>query len=161
MPTSQPSGQPTGAPTNLAESANTEIFANATVDLFSAARSGSIEAIETVIQAAAAAETDVRGSTGNKVAYSALVTAIFDDSTAVADVLVEKAAIPIDDAGVTGNTPLMWSAIFCKTNVMSSLLVKGASVTLTNKDGKTPLALAKNAGCASGAALLRKAGARK
>lgn len=114
-----------------------------------------------MIQAAAAAKTEVGGSAGNKVAYSALVTAIFDGSVAVADVLVDKAEIPIDDAGVTGNTPLMWSAIFCKTEVMSSLLLQGASVTLTNKDGKTPLALAKNAGCAAGAALLRKAGARK
>lgn len=145
----------------MAQSANTELFANATVDLFSAARSGSIEAIETVIQEAAAAESEVRGSGGNKVAYSALVTAIFDGSSAVADVLVDKAAIPIDDAGVTGNTPLMWSAIFCRTEVMSSLLDQGATVTLTNKDGKTALALAKNAGCASGASILRKAGARK
>ena len=136
IPTSQPSGQPTGAPTNLAQSTNTELFANATKDLFAASRSGSIEAIETVIEAAAAAKTEVGGSGGNKVAYSALVTAIFDGSVALADVLVDKAEIPIDDAGVTGNTPLMWSAIFCKTEVMSSLLLQGASVTLTNKDGK-------------------------
>jgi len=156
-----PSGQPTGAPTNLAQSSNSELFANATTDLFAAARSGSIEAIETVIQEAAAAESEVGGSGGNKVAYSALVTAIFDGSASLADVLVDKAAIPIDDAGVTGNTPLMWSAIFCKTEVMSSLLKQGASVTMVNKDNETPLVLAKKAGCAAGASILRKAGARK
>ena len=134
---------------------------NATVNLMAAARSGSIAAIESVILAAAAEEDgEVQGSGGNKVALSALVTAIFDGQANVADVLVEKAAIPIDDAGVTGNTPLMWSAIFCKTEVMSSLLTKGASVTLKNKDGETPLVLAKKAGCASGASILRKAGAR-
>lgn len=114
-----------------------------------------------MIEAASSAGTQVGGSGGNKVAYSALVTAIFDGSAELADVLVEKAEIPVDDAGVTGNTPLMWSAIFCKTEVMSSLLLRGASVTLMNKEGKTPLALAKTAGCVAGAALLRNAGARK
>jgi ankyrin repeat protein len=141
----------------LIESSDTSLLANATVDLFSATRFGSIAAIEQVIQ-----ETGTSASLGennNKVAYSALVTSIFDDQEALADVLIEKAAIPIDDQGVTGNTPLMWSAIWCKANIMTALLNKGADVSIINADKDTALSLAKKNGCAIGANILRSFGA--
>jgi len=48
--TGQPTGQPTSRPTTLIESSDTSLLANATVDLFSATRFGSIAAIEQVIQ---------------------------------------------------------------------------------------------------------------
>lgn len=129
--------------------------------MFAAARSGSIAAVEAVIQAAIVEQTEVQGAANNKVALNALTTAIFDGQTNLAEVLVEKAAIPIDDAGVTGNTPLMWASIFCRTNVITSLLNLGAKVSLSNKDGDTPLSLAKKGGCVAGVALLRKAGATR
>lgn len=127
----------------------------------SAARSGSVAAIEQVIATAASEGSEVKGSGGNKVALNALVTAIFDGQSNLAEVLVDKAAIPVDDAGVTGNTPLMWASLFCKTDVITSLLNLGANPELKNKDGKTPMALAKARGCVNGVTLLRKAGATR
>lgn len=114
-----------------------------------------------MIQTALVEETEVKGAGANKVALNALTTAIFDGQTNLAEVLVEKAAIPIDDAGVTGNTPLMWASIFCRSSVITSLLNLGASVSLANKDGDTPLSLAKKGGCVAGVQILRKAGATR
>ena len=51
---------------------------------------------------------------GNNVAYTALISSIFDGFGPVVDVLLDKAAIHIDKTGVSGNTPLMWAAFFGK-----------------------------------------------
>lgn len=121
----------------------------------SATRSGSIAAVELVLNTLG---TDT-GSTNN-VAYSALVTSIFDGHENMADVLLTKAAIPLDVQGATGNTPLMWAALWCKTTVIQSLLDKGAKYDLYNADNETALSLSKKSGCMAGTKILRKAGAR-
>lgn len=136
---------------------NEALITAASTDLVTATRSGSIAAVEKVLNELGTEET---GSTNN-VAYSALVTSIFDGHDSMADVLISKAAIPINVQGATGNTPLMWASIWCKTNVIQSLLNQGAVYDLYNSDNETALSLAKKSGCMAGTKLLRKAGARK
>ena len=153
QPSSRPSGQPTSAPSNLAQ--NEALIASFSTDLVSATRSGSIAAVELVLNQLGSDS----GSTNN-VAYSALVTSIFDGHESMSSVLLEKAAIPLDVQGATGNTPLMWAAIWCKTIMLQSLLDKGAKYDLYNADNESALSLSKKSGCIAGTKILRKSGAR-
>lgn len=127
----------------------------ATVDLITAARSGSIAAVEQVLQ-----ELGLDEATSNNVGYTSAVAAIFGGSSVLTDVIVERTGVDLNSQGVTGNTLLMWASLWGQIAVATSLLKQGADMTLTNKDGLNALQLASRAGYVNVVHLLRSFGAR-
>jgi len=124
-------------------------------DLISATRHGSLTAIEALISSLGDANAPATKST----VTSAVASSIFDDFGEGAMVLLTRTGLPVDTAGVTGNTFLMWSAVWCKPSIASSLLSLGADYSLKNGDGLTPLAIARQNGCSAVVQALRSAGA--
>jgi ankyrin repeat protein len=102
----------------------------------------------------------INGATENNVGYTATVTAIFSGSAVVTDVLLSRTNLNINAQGVTGNTPLMWAALWGQYDIADSLLKQNADVTLKNKDGYNALQLAAQNGHKDVVNLLRSYGAR-
>jgi len=127
----------------------------ATTDLVAAAHSGSVAAVEAVLTA-----MGIGSATENNLGYTATVTAIFKGSAVVTDVILSRTNLDINLQGVTGNTPLMWAALWGQYAVASSLLKQGADTSLTNNDGLDALQLAAKNGKRDVVKLLRSYGAR-
>ncbi len=92
-------------------------------------------------------------------AYSSLVSAIFRGNDALNKVIVSRTGMDLDSQGATGNTALMFAALWNKLSTVEYLLGAGASVNLTNNKGETALNLARNAGNKAVVTLLRSHGA--
>ncbi|GES58077.1 lysophospholipase [Aspergillus terreus] len=65
----------------------------------------------------------------------------------------------LNDADYSGNTPIHLAATSPSVAILHFLLSQGGSVHLRNRQGRTPLFLAANAGLAEHVVLLRKSGA--
>ncbi|KAF9885412.1 hypothetical protein FE257_012934 [Aspergillus nanangensis] len=65
----------------------------------------------------------------------------------------------LNDADYSGNTPIHLAASSPGLPILHFLLLQGGSVHLRNRNGRTPLFLAANAGLAEHVLLLRKSGA--
>lgn len=102
-------------------------------------------------------------STGNynQKIFSSLATSIFSGKTNIAALLLEKTSLPIDFAGQTGNTGLLFASMFGNVPTVEYLIHKGADVTVQNALGETALALALKNGHRDIVLLLRAAGATK
>lgn len=98
-------------------------------------------------------------ATKNNFAYTSLVVSIFHGRTSMAQVLLTNTQMDIDSVGETGNTPLMFAALWGQREAVRLLLEAGADVAVANKHGDTALALAMKAGHREVAVLLREFGA--
>lgn len=87
------------------------------------------------------------------------MTAVFTDGTAVIDLLLRKTDVSIDSTGRTGNTLLMFAAMWGKYDIVDYLLKKGADINARNSGGDTALSLARKNGYRNVAALLALNGA--
>jgi len=125
-----------------------------TTDLITAARSGSIAAVEQVLQ-----QLGLEQSTANNAGYTSAVTAIYGGSATLTDVIISRTNTDLNAQGVTGNTMMMWASLWGQLNVVKSLLQQGADLTLKNNDGLTALQLASNGGYRDIVNLLRNSGA--
>ncbi|PYI07956.1 lysophospholipase [Aspergillus sclerotiicarbonarius CBS 121057] len=65
----------------------------------------------------------------------------------------------LNDADYSGNTPIHLAATSQSVDILRYLLLQGGSVHLRNRNGRTPLFLAANAGLSEHVLLLRKSGA--
>ncbi|KAL4886200.1 asparaginase-domain-containing protein [Aspergillus karnatakaensis] len=65
----------------------------------------------------------------------------------------------LNDADYSGNTPVHLAATSPSLDILRFLLLQGGSVHLRNRNGRTPLFLAANAGLSEHVVLLRKSGA--
>ncbi|KAL4977108.1 asparaginase-domain-containing protein [Aspergillus desertorum] len=65
----------------------------------------------------------------------------------------------LNDADYSGNTPVHLAATSPSIDILRFLLLHGGSVHLRNRNGRTPLFLAANAGLSEHVLLLRKSGA--
>ncbi|KAL6233942.1 hypothetical protein BDW75DRAFT_176457 [Aspergillus navahoensis] len=65
----------------------------------------------------------------------------------------------LNDADYSGNTPVHLAATSPSIDILRFLLLQGGSVHLRNRNGRTPLFLAANAGLSEHVLLLRKSGA--
>ncbi|KAL3429729.1 asparaginase-domain-containing protein [Aspergillus tetrazonus] len=65
----------------------------------------------------------------------------------------------LNDADYSGNTPVHLAATSPSVDILRFLLLQGGSVHLRNRNGRTPLFLAANAGLSEHVLLLRKSGA--
>ncbi|KAJ5649649.1 uncharacterized protein N7484_003372 [Penicillium longicatenatum] len=65
----------------------------------------------------------------------------------------------LNDADYSGNTPIHLAATSPAISILHFLLLQGGSVHLRNRNGRTPLFLAANAGLSDHVLLLRKSGA--
>lgn len=148
-PTGSPTGQPSASPTTLAES-KTDFFVNATTDLITAVQSGSVTAVQAVIDSMGAEELKA-----TNFAYTAVTAAIFSDHQAAVSVIVAKTGLDLSQQGVTGNTPLMWASLFGRESIVQALVLQGADCTLRNKDGLTALDLSNLNGYRSISVFLR------
>ncbi len=82
----------------------------------------------------------------SNVAYTALVAAVLGGHEALAQVVLTRTGMPLDTQGATGNTALMFAALWGQTSIAQALLEAGASVEVVNSDGLTALQLARNNG---------------
>lgn len=162
-PTEKPSEVPTAvptAPTSLPSSMPSNLIQNEdlidqfTTDLLTATLSGSISAVEKVINEQGLAE-----ATKNNQAYSSLVSAIYHGRASQAEVILSKTEIDINAAGITGNTALMFASMWGQQDSVQFLLDAGADSQLTNNDGDNAVALALKGGHRSVVRLLRDYGA--
>lgn len=97
----------------------------------------------------------------NQKVFSSLATSIFAGNSNIAQLLFEKTTVPIDFAGQTGNTALIFASMFGNAATVEYLLHKGADVTVKNALGETALNLALKNGHRDIVLLLRAAGATK
>jgi ankyrin repeat protein len=95
----------------------------------------------------------------NNELYTAVVTSIFDGGLNVVKVLFDRTSLNIDKQGRSGNSVLMWAALWGQTDVVTYLIGKGADINLENNDGDSALSLAAKAGNRKIVKLLKKAGA--
>jgi ankyrin repeat protein len=146
--------QPTTMPSFLSQTANKELFANVTSSLPSAVRSGSLTAIEAVINSQGAAQLVADNSS-----YVATVIAIRQGQLPAVQSLITKTNLPINVQGSTGNTVLIFACEFNQYAIAEYLLQIGADVTLKNKRGDTALAVARKKGYTNLANLLLNYGA--
>lgn len=65
----------------------------------------------------------------------------------------------LNDADYSGNTPIHLAATSPSVEILRFLLLQGGSVHIRNRNGRTPLFLAANAGLSEHVLLLRKSGA--
>ncbi|KAL3485473.1 asparaginase-domain-containing protein [Aspergillus germanicus] len=65
----------------------------------------------------------------------------------------------LNDADYSGNTPVHLAATSPSISILEFLLLQGGSVHIRNRNGRTPLFLAANAGLSEHVVLLRKSGA--
>lgn len=141
---------PSSQPSTLIESADSWGVLNATQDLITAAQSGSISAVEEVIN-----RMGTEAATGNNFGHVALVSAIYGGKANIATILVEKGGVDINDQGHSGNTALMFAAMWGQLESVRALLELGASRSIKNNDGLTALELSRKAGHRDVTALLR------
>jgi len=102
----------------------------------------------------------VEDATANNMGYASVVTGIFGGSSVVTNVLLTRSNTDINAQGITGNTPLMWAALWGKADIASSLLQQGADYLLRNSDDDDALAIAAKAGYRDIVILLRSYGAK-
>lgn len=154
-PSGQPSSEPTSSPTNLIENPEIFLVGNSTKDIISAVKSGSLAAVEQVINA-----LGPDNMVQSNYAYTSLIFSIFNNHDEVANTIIKRTKLSIDAQGRLGNTALHWAAYV--GNVISSrnLLIQGADFTILNKDGETPLILANKKGHRNVAEILREFGAK-
>lgn len=143
-------------PSFLSQTANTALLANITASLTAAVRSGSLTAIESVINSQGAAQLVKSNFT-----YTATVTAILRGQLPAVKVLLTNTNFPINGQGSTGNTILIFACEFNKYAITEYLLEQGADVTVKNNNGDTALAVARKKGFTAVANLLLNFGATK
>jgi hypothetical protein len=148
-PTGQPTSQPSSRPTNLRE--NEELIDEFTTDIITAVKSGSVAAVEKVIE-----EIGAGPIVANNLAYTGAVNAIFLRSTSVLETLITKTDLSIDAVGKLGNSVLMWAAIFGDDVSAQWLLEFGADPTILNIKGETARSLANKNGFREIAALIEE-----
>lgn len=95
----------------------------------------------------------------NSQVYTSLATSIYSGNVNIAQLLLTKTALPIDYAGQTGNTALIFASMWGHVDTVSYLLGSGADVALFNAQGESALSLAMKNGHRDVVLLLRAAGA--
>lgn len=102
-------------------------------------------------------------STGdyNTQVYTSLATSIFAGHANVAQILLSKTSLPIDFAGQTGNTALLFASLWGQLSSVQYLLDNGADFAVENTLGETALSVALKNGHRDVVLLLRAAGATK
>lgn len=95
----------------------------------------------------------------SNIAYTSLVSSIFRGNDELSKVIVARTGVELDTQGSTGNTALMFAALWNKLSTVKYLLEAGADVSLVNLKGETALNLARNAGNRDVVTLLRTFGA--
>jgi hypothetical protein len=153
QPSAQPSTQPTSMPSTTMEGSNLPAVTNATVDVLQAAMTGSVSAVAAVIDSMGA-----QAVLDNNLAYTALVSSIFNGHGNIASLIVSKTGMNINQQGVTGNTPLMWACEFGNYDLVLYFLNLEADYNLVNNDGKTAIQLAAAKGYRNIVTLMRSYG---
>ncbi|KAK7217222.1 hypothetical protein V2G26_005225 [Clonostachys chloroleuca] len=98
-----------------------------------ASKRGNINAVEDLIQANASVNMkDFMG-------YTALMLATFNDHVDCVRLLLRRSDINIDQRDDHGNTALCYAARTCDPEVVAALLAEGASVSVRNIAGDSPL----------------------
>ncbi|KAI9841143.1 MAG: hypothetical protein M1837_000987 [Sclerophora amabilis] len=77
----------------------------------------------------------------------------------VKEIMRGEAEWLLNEADYSGNTPLLEEATGPNVEILRDFLLQGASVHLRNRNGRTPLFLAANAGLMQNVLLLRESGA--
>lgn len=131
-------------------------LAEDTVDLLVAAQSGSVSAVQYVID-----NTPEQTLVATNLAFTSTVEAIFRGSQGLLEVLTSKIpSFDVNKQSYDGMTPLMFASLFNQYKAVQYLLKsKSADYTLQNKDGDTALSLAKKKGFKNIVLLLQENGA--
>jgi ankyrin repeat protein len=112
-----------------------------------AARSGSVEAINILLDSGA--DVNLPGPTGDDWDATPLQHAILERQPAAVRVLLERGADP--NRGANGSlTPLFLAAGDTDPTILKLLLARGADPTVENETGATPLSRAVSAGSLHG-----------
>lgn len=93
--------------------------------------------------------------------YTASAHAILNGQLSAVQVLHQQTKYDLNSQGRTGNSMLMFAALWNKYDIAEYLLKNGADFTLTNAEGETPLAIARKRGNMEIVNLLLGAGATK
>lgn len=96
------------------------------------------------------AEMDVPDDKG----YTPLMAAASHGYDIHINVLLQKGSAAINKADFEGNTPLIYAVMKGKNKTVELLLQKGADAKILNKEGKTAIDLAKDAGFTDVVALM-------
>jgi len=112
-----------------------------------ASRSGSIEAINLLLDAGA--DVNLPGSTGDDWDATPLQHAILERRPAVVRLLLDRGA-DVNRAGAGSQTPLLLAAGDTDPAILKLLLAHGADPTVEDESGATPLSRAVSAGTFSG-----------
>lgn len=94
-------------------------------------------------------------------AYTSLVSSIYSGHEALSKVLISRTGIDLDSQGATGNTPLMFAALWGNDVMAQYLLEAGADYSKVNVKGQFALNIAMNKGNKTIVKLLRTHGASK
>lgn len=78
--------------------------------------------------------------------YTATTHAIFNGKLDAVEVLYQQTKFDLDSRGKTGNSLLMFAALWDKYDIALYLLQQGVDFTLTNARGDTALAIARKEG---------------
>jgi ankyrin repeat protein len=113
-----------------------------------AARSGSIEAINILLDAGA--DVNLPGATGDDWDATPLQHAILQRQPAAARLLLDRDADPNRGAGPGSLTPLLLAAGDPDPAILKLLLAHGADPTVEDENGATPLSRAVSAGTLHG-----------
>jgi ankyrin repeat protein len=113
-----------------------------------ASRSGSIEAIDLLLDSGA--DVNLPGSTGDNWDATPLQHAILQRQPAAVGLLLDRGADPDRSAGPESLAPLFLAAGDTDPAILTLLLAHGADPTVEDEHGATPLARAVSAGTLSG-----------
>ena len=93
--------------------------------------------------------------------YKSSVQSIFSGKLELVELLYSKTSIPINQQSVDGNSALFFACLWGQYDIVNYLLERGADFTIANRQGETPLSIAKKGGHRSIVRLLQDYGATK
>lgn len=99
-----------------------------------------------VVQMNTVKELEKRAAADKGLSLTAMVSAVRSGNVETVKLLLYRTKLPINAAGATGNTALMWAALWGKDEIVQYLLSEGADRSLKNKAGKTADRLALEGG---------------
>ena len=132
----------------LADGHKTDERVDGWTALIWASRSGSIEAINLLLDSGA--DVNLPGSTGDNWDATPLQHAILQRQPAAVRLLLDRGADPNRGAGPGSHAPLLLAAGDTDPTIVKLLLARGADPTVEDENGVTPLSRAVSAGTLHG-----------